>query len=294
MFLIQFINTGVIILLVNAQVSEVKLPDFFPIFAGAFPEFNVQWYAVVGYTISFTMILNIFTPHIGLLMKGFLGCFRRCCDRSCSFNKRKTKKVLQQDYEDLYTGPEMLLQLRYSQILADAFIMLLYSSGMPLLYVIGFISFFLSYWLDKFLCKNLPTLTIFSHKCLQDPSSVQYGPCSPSSRYTYLRYTAALFFRMVHVFELEYLQQQAYHSLPISNPRINQLLTFIRSPIEQLCVTLKDHTDTIIHLPSRLSFSIWTMLHSIDDTFYEQESLEDSLLLHGEALGIRKDAPRFF
>jgi len=52
-------------LLVNARISEVKLPDFFPIFAGRFQDFTVDWYKNVGATISLTMFINIFTPHIG-------------------------------------------------------------------------------------------------------------------------------------------------------------------------------------------------------------------------------------
>jgi len=65
MFLVQFINTGLVILLVNARISEVSLPAFFPIFAGRFSDFTVEWYKNVGATISLTMFINIFTPHIG-------------------------------------------------------------------------------------------------------------------------------------------------------------------------------------------------------------------------------------
>lgn len=32
---------------------------------------------------------------------------------------------------------------------------MLYSSGMPILYIIAFLSFFTSYWVDKFLCKSI-------------------------------------------------------------------------------------------------------------------------------------------
>jgi hypothetical protein len=65
MFLVQFINTGVVILLVNARISEVSLPETFPVFAGRYSDFTVDWYKNVGATISLTMFINIFTPHIG-------------------------------------------------------------------------------------------------------------------------------------------------------------------------------------------------------------------------------------
>lgn len=38
---------------------------------------------------------------------------------------------------------------------------MIYSSGMPLLYFIGMIQFFLIYWVDKFLCKCYIKLIIF-------------------------------------------------------------------------------------------------------------------------------------
>jgi len=59
--------------------------------------------------------------------------------------------VTQAEYEDLYTGPEFILQLRYSQILAQIFITVTFSSGLPILYLITFASLFISFWVDKFL-----------------------------------------------------------------------------------------------------------------------------------------------
>ena len=94
MFMIQFINTGLVILIVNAKVSEVNLPDFFPVFDGNYTDFTVEWYRVVGTTISLTMIINIISPHIGAFIKIFLKSIKRCLDRSCSCDKRKTKKLL--------------------------------------------------------------------------------------------------------------------------------------------------------------------------------------------------------
>jgi len=41
MFLIQFINTGLVILLVNAKISEIQLPKFVPLFAGEYQDFTV-------------------------------------------------------------------------------------------------------------------------------------------------------------------------------------------------------------------------------------------------------------
>ncbi len=91
MFILQFINTGVVILIVNAKVSEVELPDQFPVFAGQFTDFTVEWYRVVGTTITLTMMINIISPHIGAFVKIFVRAMKKCCDRSCTFDKKSTK-----------------------------------------------------------------------------------------------------------------------------------------------------------------------------------------------------------
>ena len=99
MFLIQFINTGLVILLVNAKISEIKLPKFGPLFAGEYQDFTVQWYRVIGSTISFTMLINIITPHTGALIGYLMAGVFRCMDRGCTCNAKKTKQRLQDDYE---------------------------------------------------------------------------------------------------------------------------------------------------------------------------------------------------
>lgn len=47
------------------------------------------------------------------------------------------------------TGSEFLLEFRYSQFLTTIFMIFMYSSGLPLLYIIAFVSFFFTYWFDK-------------------------------------------------------------------------------------------------------------------------------------------------
>lgn len=56
-----------------------------------------------------------------------------------------------QDYENLYLGPDFPIGARYSQILTTIFIILIYSSGMPLLYICTFAYFLVTYWVDKVL-----------------------------------------------------------------------------------------------------------------------------------------------
>jgi len=60
------------------------------------------------------MIVQTFTPHIANGVGILLEKFNMCRDRGCSCSRKKTKQLLQEDYEDINTGSEFLLEFRYS------------------------------------------------------------------------------------------------------------------------------------------------------------------------------------
>ena len=66
----------------------------------------------------------------------------------------QTRKIIQSEYEDLYTGPDFILQVRYAQVLATIYVTLTYSSGMPALYFLNFFILVVQYWVDKILVFN--------------------------------------------------------------------------------------------------------------------------------------------
>jgi len=74
---------------------------------------------------------------------------RRWCDRRCSDDIRVTKQKTQREYENLYMGPEFIIDFRYSQILTLTFVCFLYSGGMPILYLFSFAQLILTYYFDK-------------------------------------------------------------------------------------------------------------------------------------------------
>ena len=55
----------------------------------------------------------------------------------------------------MYTGEEFLLEFRYSQLLNTIYIVFMFSAGIPLLYPIAFLTFFITYWVDKVMSKNI-------------------------------------------------------------------------------------------------------------------------------------------
>lgn len=60
-FILQFLNTGPLFLIVNMDLSEYT--SIMP-FNGLHPDFTISWYKDVGKTIVSTMIFNMFWPII--------------------------------------------------------------------------------------------------------------------------------------------------------------------------------------------------------------------------------------
>lgn len=73
---------------------------------GDYEDISSMWYIDVGTQIILAMILEVGAPHILPMSQVCYYSVLRLWDRSCGCDRRKSKKYLQSDYEELYTGPE--------------------------------------------------------------------------------------------------------------------------------------------------------------------------------------------
>lgn len=137
-----------LILLVNLKINY-DLP--LPILQGHYPEFSVEWYRLVGSSLCVQMTLMILSTHLTNLGSEVGGCLRRCWDRRCTRDAHKTRKFTQVDYERVNMGRQVEFDNRYSNILVVTLVVMLYGSGMPVLYLIAAAFFFATYWTDKYL-----------------------------------------------------------------------------------------------------------------------------------------------
>lgn len=74
-------------------------------FVGTLNDFDSQWYSQIGTPIILVQVLQIFTPHIGIILHYLGAIFSRFRDRGYSLNQRVSAQVVQAEYEDVYTGP---------------------------------------------------------------------------------------------------------------------------------------------------------------------------------------------
>jgi len=142
---VMVVNTGGVILLIN--LSTFGTPD---------------WYQKVGTVIATTMLTTI--PINNILNPLFIvpKCISQCLDRRCSCNcempgckeEHLTKTQTQTDFEAVNIGNEFFIENRQSSIMFFVFITMMYSGGLPVLYPIASVYFFVTYWMDKYLLIN--------------------------------------------------------------------------------------------------------------------------------------------
>jgi len=161
MVFLLMLNLGVVTMLANASWFLRNL-SFLGVEVDEQADFGTFWFATTGSKIIFTMILNIFGPHMfpimGYVQKRCKASWWRCTGAESS------KFVTQEDLNKWFLGPEFTLSYRYAQAMATICVCLMFGGGMPILYSVGFVSMLLFYWTDKFLfvrhCRTPPRFNI--------------------------------------------------------------------------------------------------------------------------------------
>lgn len=156
MWVLQFINTAIILIIINNRLSPngiiTRLTETTGtsgiLFNGDYSDFNTEWYSVVGITIFTNSFIGALTPVAGLSAY-FIGGFKRCLDRGCSKDIRKTKKIMQEEYEAVYTGPLIQYDTRFSVMIAMIWVIMMFAAAIPFLYFSGAVLCFVLYWTDK-------------------------------------------------------------------------------------------------------------------------------------------------
>ncbi|CAJ1377825.1 unnamed protein product [Effrenium voratum] len=145
LFLAQMVNTGILVLLVNASLNLPTALAFLRVMnigSGQFDELSVSWYVSVGTGICITIFVQVFSTTVPPLVMAFIvkPCLACCFKRGEHVEARLQK---------IYTLPPWNLSLRMAQTLTVVFVICMYSGGMPALYSVGFLYSIVAFWLDK-------------------------------------------------------------------------------------------------------------------------------------------------
>ncbi|RLN84298.1 hypothetical protein BBJ28_00007260 [Nothophytophthora sp. Chile5] len=142
MFAAQFLNTAIIVLVVNAALSLSSVPVAGELFRGKFADFQRDWYPTVGMGITMTMLINAVVPQLLLLLQlCVLNPLQRCLTR----RHIRTQAKMNQ----LYAGPTFDLAVRYPMVLNSVCVTFIFCGGSPVLLFIAALACAGIFWLDK-------------------------------------------------------------------------------------------------------------------------------------------------
>jgi len=150
-FWATFINTGVILLMSNAELAYSPYPlGLFPIH-NQYPDFNENWYEEIGPQLTKTMFIMAIYPYLEMLIFGGLWNLYKILDKGCCcFDKHRTKATTPMKFINLYAGPAYLMHFKYSSILTQVYISFMYGLFIPVLFPIAAFGIFNMYMVEKF------------------------------------------------------------------------------------------------------------------------------------------------
>jgi len=148
-FVAQFFNTGILLLLINGNLAEHQPKFLTKYFEGPFYDYMPDWYSNVGFKIVQTMIINAIMPYVALVTAIVVPALKQKLDRKFGKDHYVTKKTSFAAYKDLYSGAEYFIHFKYSGILNIMYITMMYGVGMPILFLIAAINF-----LNQYVCER--------------------------------------------------------------------------------------------------------------------------------------------
>lgn len=178
-FLAQFINTAIILVVVNARLpGEIgESVQIMGLFSGEFDGFTIGWYTTVGAPLVHTMLAQVVAPHVAPLLSVFV---IKPLERWRLTERITTQYMM----NELYKDDEFRIIESLASLLNILFCCLWFSAGMPIMIPILLIAFYITLKLQKYLLlrkapkppvydKSLPLLVaellpyaILGHLCL--------------------------------------------------------------------------------------------------------------------------------
>ena len=168
-FAVLFINTGFVVLIVNSTFGKVKITSDEASSTSdgsnsgddsnggasdtGFSSFSTLWYSQVGVSLTLTMVLDVFTPHLPKLSQALI---KKPIRKACIRNRRKCKgmrqhSATQQDVNSVFDGIEFVLPVRLATVMNTLAITIIYSGGLPALIPLACMSFTISFNIDRWM-----------------------------------------------------------------------------------------------------------------------------------------------
>jgi len=152
-YLCQVLNTAILMLLLKSNLGGEKLIGRLP--GDHYDTVNAKWYATVGAPLVKTMIIQFMTPPgVHLFMHFVVNNLRRKIGRHGGARLQKCSKgalgtVTQNQLNASQAPSGFEIAAGYGEVLLAMSVTMLFGSGIPLLYHVAAVGFFVRYTVDK-------------------------------------------------------------------------------------------------------------------------------------------------
>jgi len=141
LFIRLFLNTALLIVAINVN-STAALRN--GVSAQSYSDLTPAWFRDVGYPLLVAMVYDIFLPFIPWAVEGtWVSC------RAKLLAKDWIARPSQRELNSLLEGSDFAMAENYARITNVVFVCFMFSSGLPLLNLVGLATFLVSFWADK-------------------------------------------------------------------------------------------------------------------------------------------------
>jgi hypothetical protein len=150
---------GVIMILLNVNFSGATFSysNISFMFTGKYEDFTADWYSNIGSVIILTMVFNIAFPIIELCLTGAIKLAKKCWDTRCYC--KATSCDTKDQYVALYSDDIFPIGERYAYLISTFVVSVAFCGVIPMLVPVTFVSFFLLFFVDKFLLFKMYQIT---------------------------------------------------------------------------------------------------------------------------------------
>lgn len=142
LFVAQFFNTGFIILIANANLSEHEPKALTQLVDGPHYDYGPRWFIDVGLKVCLTMLIQCVMPYVNLLLAVLLALLKRGLDTNFTYDPFRTKKASMLNYKKVYAGGEFQIHAQYTTVMSITFTAMMYGLSMPVLFPLAGLSIF--------------------------------------------------------------------------------------------------------------------------------------------------------
>lgn len=139
-FIAQFANTGFVILLVNANMTEHFPHEVTKYLKGPYYDYMPMWYIDVGLKIQVAMIINMIMPIIGTVITFTVPLLKQRFDNRNTGDPYVTRSTTLGWYKFFNAGGEYMIHFKYSDAMNVVFVCSMYGLTMPMLFPIAAIT----------------------------------------------------------------------------------------------------------------------------------------------------------